>query len=63
MSFIVAYSGQISFELIKNIFGEGGLLGAVITVALLIIIIYIMFKIDWEKIFEKYVAKNVEKKE
>lgn len=63
MSFILAYSGQISFELVKNIFGEGGMLSVVITVALLIIIIYIMFKIDWEKIFEKYVAGKVEKKE
>lgn len=63
MSFLLAYSGQISFELVKNIFGEGGLYSAVITVALLIIIIYVMFKIDWEKIFEKYVAKKLEKKE
>ena len=63
MTFILAYSGQISFELVKNIFGEGGMLSVVITVALLIIIIYIMFKIDWEKIFEKYVAGKVEKKE
>ena len=56
MSYILAYSGQMSFEFVKIILGEGGWLSAVITVALLVIIIFIMFKIDWEKIFEKYVA-------
>ena len=61
MTFILAYSGQQSFELIEVIFGGSGLLGTVITVALLIIIIVAMIKIDWEKLFEKYVGtKKVE---
>ncbi|UCC58858.1 MAG: VTT domain-containing protein [Candidatus Bathyarchaeum sp.] len=56
MTFILAYSGQQSFELIKVLFGEAGLLGTVITTALLILIIVAMIKIDWEKLFEKYVG-------
>ena len=61
MTFILAYSGQQSFELIEVLFGGSGLLGTVITVALLIIIIVAMIKIDWEKLFEKYVGtKKVE---
>jgi len=61
MTFILAYSGQQSFELIEVLFGGSGLLGTVITVALLIIIIVAMIKIDWEKLFEKYVSnKKVE---
>jgi len=53
MTFILAYSGQQSITIIKTIFGGSGLLGTVITVALLVVIIVAMIKIDWEKIFEK----------
>jgi membrane protein YqaA with SNARE-associated domain len=59
MTFIVAYSGQQSIQIIKTLFGEAGLLGIVITTVLLILIIVAIIKIDWEKIFEKYV--DVEK--
>ncbi len=55
MTFILAYSGQKSITLIKTLFAGSGLLGIVITVALLIIIIVAMIKIDWEQIFEKHI--------
>jgi membrane protein YqaA with SNARE-associated domain len=54
MTFILAYSGQQSITIIKTLFGGSGLLGTVITFALLIIIIVAMIKIDWEKLFEKH---------
>jgi membrane protein YqaA with SNARE-associated domain len=56
MTFILAYSGQRSIELIETLFGGSGLLGTVITSALLILIIVAMIKIDWEKLFEKHVG-------
>jgi len=56
MTFILAYSGQQSIAIIKTIFGGAGLLGTVITVALLIVIIVAMIKIDWEKILEKHMG-------
>ena len=55
MTFILAYSGQKSITLIKTLFAGSGLLGTVITAALMIIIIVAMMKIDWEKIFEKHI--------
>ncbi len=55
MTFIVAYSGQQSIQIIKTLFGEAGLLGTVVTIVLLILIIVAMIKIDWEKLFDKYV--------
>jgi uncharacterized membrane protein YdjX (TVP38/TMEM64 family) len=61
MTFILAYSGQQYFELIELLFGGTGWLGIVITVALLIIIIIVMIKVDWEKLFEKYVTKQKKK--
>ena len=56
MTFILAYSGQQSIELIKTVFGEAGWIGTVITAALLMVIIVAMIKIDWEKHFEKHVS-------
>jgi len=56
MTYILAYSGQQSIELIETVFGGSGWLGTIITVVLLIAIIVAMIKIDWEKQFEKYVG-------
>ena len=56
MTFILAYSGQQSIDLIINVFGESGWIGTVITVALLVVIIVAMIKIDWEKLFVKHVG-------
>jgi len=56
MTFILAYSGQQSIELIQTVFGESGWIGTVITSALLIVVIVAMIKIDWEKLFEKHVG-------
>jgi len=63
MNFIVAYSGRFSIQIIRDIFGvESGwisaLIGMVLAIVLLIIVFVIMFKFDWEKLFEKYVAKE-----
>jgi len=58
MSFILAYSGRLSIEFIRQILGEGGWIGAIITTLFLIIIIVAILKIDWEKVFEKYVGER-----
>ena len=58
MTFVLAYSGQQSIEFIETIFGESGWLGALITAVLLAIVIFAMIRLDWEKLFEKYVAKK-----
>jgi membrane protein YqaA with SNARE-associated domain len=54
---IIAYSGRWSLEIISTIFGlEGGsfLVGTIIGIIFMIIVIIIMFKVDWEKRFSKY---------
>ena len=58
MTFILAYSGQQSITIIETLFAGSGLLGTVITSALLILIIVAMIKIDWEKLFEKHVGNE-----
>ena len=63
MCFILAYSGYLSVEVIEVVFGEGGWLGVVITSAFLIIVILVILRIDWEKVFEKYVGAERVKKD
>ncbi len=60
MCFILAYSGHLSIGVIKVVFGESGWLGVVVTSAFLIIVIVAILKIDWEKVFEKYVGTKRE---
>jgi membrane protein YqaA with SNARE-associated domain len=57
---IIAYSGRLSLDIVKNIFGVEGegmslLIGTIIGIVLLVIVLIIMFKLDWEKYFAKYV--------
>jgi len=59
---IIAYSGRLSLEIVKNIFGVEGegmslVIGTVIGIVLLVIVFVIMFKVDWEKRFAKYVEE------
>jgi membrane protein YqaA with SNARE-associated domain len=63
MSLIIVYSARFTIGIIQKIFGVendwiSALIGMAIALALLIIIFIIMFKLDWEKIFEKYAAKK-----
>jgi len=63
MSFLVAYFGRTGGEFILLLFGEGNLwVGMVVTTILLAIVIVILYRIDWEKVFEKYVVKRGEGK-
>ena len=59
MNLIVAYSGRFSIGIIRDIFGVESdwitaLIGMVLAVTLLIIVLVIMFKVDWEKYIEKH---------
>jgi membrane protein DedA with SNARE-associated domain len=60
---IIAYSGRLSLEIVKNIFGVEGegmslLIGTIIGIVLLVIVFIIMFKVDWEKRFAKYLGET-----
>jgi membrane protein YqaA with SNARE-associated domain len=59
MCLILALGGRFSISIIRGLLaGEGGWVTTVITFLLLIGIIIIMLKLDWEKIFLKYVEKH-----
>ncbi len=52
MCFILAYGGYLSVGFIKSIFGGGSVIWTTIASALLLaLIILVMFRVDWEKVF------------
>lgn len=61
MIFILVNFGKLAGDVILIIFGEGGnLIGMVITTVLLIIVIIALYRIDWEKVLQKYVGDKGE---
>jgi len=62
MIFTIAHLGKIGANFILIIFGEeSSWIGSVILFVLLIIVIVIMFKVDWEKVLGKYVKAGESK--
>jgi len=58
MSYILAYSGQQSINFIASLLGEGGWVGVILSIIFLMLIVAGMLKIDWEKVFKKYIEKK-----
>jgi membrane protein DedA with SNARE-associated domain len=62
MCAILAYGGQMFGNVLRILFGEStpemSLLISIITAIALVFILVAMLKIDWEKVFEKYMAKR-----
>ena len=64
MSAILAYGGKTFGTLLRSLFGEStptlsGITMIITTIALILIIVA-MIKLDWEKIFEKYIGVDRE---
>ena len=63
MIFILVNSGNIAGNIFVSLFGEGGTLwGMIITTILLIVVIFALYRIDWEKLLRKYVGERGETK-
>jgi len=56
---ILAFGGQLYYDILRSIFGEMTweieLLTSIITAVALVLILVALFKIDWEKVLKKYV--------
>jgi len=51
MCLILAYGGHLSVDIVKGFIGEeGGYVGIIVSTVLLIIVLILMIKIDWEKL-------------
>lgn len=66
MCAILAYGGQLFGDILSIVFGESTpemkLLISIITAIALVFIVVAMLKIDWEKVFKKYIGEGVEEK-
>ena len=63
MLFILAYFGRIGADVVLLIFGEGNMwIGMAITTVLLAIVLMLLFRIDWEKVLQKYMGNRGENK-
>jgi membrane protein YqaA with SNARE-associated domain len=59
MIFIIVYFGRTAGDLILLLFGDSGsTIAIVVSMVLLFVILFAMYRIDWEKVFEKYVVKR-----
>ena len=59
MCFFLAYFGSLFRDLAVLIFGEeGSWIGMTITIIVLFIVLFVLLKVDWEEVFEKYVGKE-----
>ena len=58
MIYTVAYFGKIGGDIILSFFGDGSWIGSVITMALLILVVALLYRIDWEKVFDRYFNRN-----
>ncbi|MFB0503042.1 MAG: YqaA family protein [Candidatus Bathyarchaeia archaeon] len=63
MCFILAMGGRLSVTIIEGFLGEGGWVETIITTALLILVIVIILKVDWEEVFTQYVETREKKNE
>lgn len=66
MNLIIAYSGRLSIQAIRDIFGVGSdwisaAIGVALAIISLVVVLIVMFKLDWEKYVEKYLEKEEEK--
>ena len=59
MCFLLAYFGKLFKDIATLVFGEeSSWIGMIITTILLFIVLFILLKIDWEKVFKKYFEKE-----
>jgi len=62
MIFLLVYFGTIWGDILILMLGEGAnLIGMAVTTILLVIVIIALYRIDWEKIFKKYMGERGEK--
>jgi len=63
MCYILASFGSVYGDILAVLFGdEGSWIGAVITAVLLVVVIYVLYRVDWEKVFDKYITNKERKK-
>lgn len=64
MCFLLAYFGNVFETLLCAMFGEENFLAETLfTTVMLILIFIVLLKVDWEKVFENYIAKRAKQQQ
>jgi membrane protein YqaA with SNARE-associated domain len=64
MCFLLAYFGNVFGTLLCAMFGEENFLAETLfTTVMLILIFIVLLKVDWEKVFENYIAKRAKQQQ
>ncbi len=64
MVYILASFGKVYGDFLAFLFGDAGnFVGAIVTAVLLVLVLYVLYRVDWEKVFEKYVVNRGKKVE
>lgn len=58
MCYILASFGRVYGNVLTVLFGNESWIGAIVTTVLLVLVIYALYRVDWEKVFDKYVARK-----
>jgi membrane protein DedA with SNARE-associated domain len=58
MCYILASFGKVYGDALSVLFGNEGWIGAIATTVLLVLVIYALYKVDWEKVFDKHVSNK-----
>jgi membrane protein YqaA with SNARE-associated domain len=53
----IAYAGKYSYSLIMDVFASSGWLGGLASTGLLIIVLYLLLKVDWTKFIDQDIEK------
>jgi membrane protein DedA with SNARE-associated domain len=64
MCYVLTLAGQYTLGSVLSVFGEaGGWLSFILTTGLLLLILIVVLKLDWERIFERYFLKRLKQYE
>jgi membrane protein DedA with SNARE-associated domain len=52
MCFVLAYGGRLSIDFVEGLLGgSGGTITTIASTILLVVVVFLLYKIDWEKYF------------
>lgn len=54
----IAYAGKYSYSLIMDVFASSGWLGGLASTGLLIIVLYLLLKVDWTRFIDQDIEKE-----
>jgi membrane protein DedA with SNARE-associated domain len=58
MCYILASFGKVYGDALSVLFGSESWIGAIVTTVLLVLVIYALYRVDWEKVFDRRISSK-----